>query len=305
MKDILIIGGGPAGLTAAIYAARAGRTAAIYEKETVGGQIVFSPMVENFPAVPHVTGADLAARMEEQAASFGTEFRYAEVTAIRRTPDGFFIEAGKASDSAPAVILAAGVAHKGLGLPDEEDLIGLGVAFCAVCDGAFYRGRDVIVVGGGDAALQDALFLSGLCRRVTMVLRRDVFRGEAMLVDQVRNTPNIRVLLRRRPLAYLTEDGIACGLRVLDLATGREEDLPAACVFLAVGQKPQNEAVQGLLELTPEGYVPAGENALTPVPGLFAAGDCRRKTVRQLTTAVSDGASAALAACDYLKEFGF
>ncbi len=300
MKDILIIGGGPAGLTAAIYAARAGRRAVILEKETVGGQITSSPAVENYPGIAHISGADLARLLEAQARELGTEILGEEALSVQKEGTVFTVVTDRQTHRAAAVILAAGVAHRGLGLPGEEELIGCGLAFCAVCDGAFYKGRDVAVVGGGDAALQDALFLSQICRSVTLIHRRDEFRGEAMLVDRIMASDNIDCRMETVTEEYLTEDGMVTGLKLLNKRTGRTETVRTDCVFLAVGQKPQNGFLESLISLTSDGYADAGEDTHTSVPGLFAAGDCRRKKIRQLTTASADGAVAALAACDYL-----
>ena len=302
MLDILVVGGGPAGLTAALYAARAGKSVVVCEKDSVGGQIVFSPLVENYPGIAHVSGEDYAALLSAQVEALGVTIRYDEVTAVEKCEDGFAVSVGGETVNARSVILATGVAHKGLGLPGEEDLIGCGLSFCAVCDGAFCSGQDVAVIGGGDTALQDAIFLASLCRSVTLIHRRNAFRAEQRLVDKAAAVPNIRFLYDTVAVEYLTEEGSVTGLMLRNVRTGAVYGEKFGGVFLAVGQKPQNDFVGSLVAMTPEGYLYSDETALTGTEGIFAAGDCRTKEVRQLTTAVSDGACAALAACRYLDE---
>ena len=302
MLDILVVGGGPAGLTAALYAARAGKSVAVCEKGSAGGQIVFSPLVENYPGIAHISGEDFAALLSAQVEALGVTIRYDEVTALEQSSDGFAATVGGEIVSARTVILATGVAHKGLGLPGEEELIGCGLSYCAVCDGAFCAGQDVAVIGGGDTALQDAIFLAGLCRSVTLIHRRDAFRAEQRLVDKASAFPNIRFLYDTVAEEYLTEEGSVTGLKLRNVKTGEVRTENFGGVFLAVGQKPENDFVSGLVAMTPDGYLYSDETALTGTEGIFAAGDCRTKEIRQLTTAVSDGACAALAACRYLDE---
>lgn len=300
MLDILVVGGGPAGLTAALYAARAGKSVVVCEKGSVGGQIVFSPLVENYPGIAHISGEDLASLLSAQVEALGVTIRYDEVTSVAKTAEGFDVTAGGETISARAVILATGVAHKGLGLPGEEDLVGCGLSYCAVCDGAFCAGQDVAVIGGGDTALQDAIFLASLCRSVTLIHRRDAFRAEQRLVRKAADLPNVRFLYDTVATEYLTEEGSVTGLMLRNVKTGAVYGERFGGVFLAVGQKPENDFVKGLVAMTPDGYLYSDETALTGASGIFAAGDCRTKEVRQLTTAVSDGACAALAACRYL-----
>ena len=302
MIDILIVGGGPAGLTAAIYAARAGKSTVVYEKGSAGGQIVFSPLVENYPGIAHISGEDFAALLSAQAEALGVEIRYEEVTGIEKEGRTFSVRTEYGKEEARAVILATGVAHKGLGLPGEEDLVGCGLSFCAVCDGAFCAGQDVAVIGGGDTALQDAVFLAGICRSVTLIHRRDSFRAEQRLVEKASAIGNIRFLYDTVADGYLTEDSSVTGPKLRNVKTGATFSEAFGGVFLAVGQKPQNEFADGLVAMTPDGYLYSDETALTGTEGIFAAGDCRTKEVRQLTTAVGDGACAALAACRYLDE---
>jgi len=294
--DIIIAGGGPAGLTAAIYGARAGKRVLLVERESIGGQIVNSPHVENYPGLPGISGADLAARLYDQVEALGVEIASEEIEKVERQKNGgFLLTTDYGSHIGRTLILATGVQHRRLGLPGEEELVGAGVSYCAVCDGAFYADRDVAVVGGGDTALQDTLFLANTCRSVTVVVRRDRFRGEAALVRQVEARRNVTVLMEHRPVAYVTENDELCGLTV-EGAEG-QRTLPVEGVFLAVGQEPCSAAFADLTETDAAGYFTAGEDCRTGIPGLYVAGDCRRKGVRQLTTAVGDGAVAALTAC--------
>ena len=301
MYDILIIGGGPAGLTAAIYAARAGKTVAVLERETPGGQIVSAPLVENYPGIPSVSGTELARQMTEQACTFGAEIVYTEAVGLEKTPAGFRVLCMDGVREAKAVILATGAAHRSLGLAAEEALTGCGVSYCAVCDGAFYDGADVAVVGGGDTALQDALFLANTCRSVTLIHRRDAFRASAQLVRRAQAQENIRILRSCTVQKLLLSDDSLQGAELFNGKTGETERIYVEGLFVAVGQMPQSAPFEDAVA-TENGYYLAGEDTKTSLPGIFAAGDGRKKQVRQLTTAVSDGAAAALAACRYLEE---
>lgn len=299
MYDIFVVGGGPAGLTAALYAARAGKTVAVAERESTGGQIVYSPLVENYPAVPAMSGADFAQRLTEQVEALGVELIYDEVTALTPDKEGFSVQCSGETYRSAAVVLATGASHRHLGLDGEEDLVGCGVSYCAVCDGAFYAGQDVAVVGGGDTALQDTLFLSNSCRSVTLIHRRDQFRGEARLVQQVLKRDNVQVLYRHTVEALHQSGGTLTGITVKNTASGETRELTVAGLFAAVGQLPQSAPFAALVA-TDGGYYKAGEDMVTGCAGVFAAGDGRVKTVRQLTTAVGDGAAAGLAACRYV-----
>lgn len=299
MYDIIVVGGGPAGLTAALYAARAGKTVAVAERESTGGQIVYSPLVENYPAVPALSGADFAQKLTGQVEALGVEILYDEVAGFARDDEGFAVQCTGGEHRCKAVVLATGAAHRHLGLDGEEDLVGCGVSYCAVCDGAFYTGRDVAVVGGGDTALQDALFLSNSCRHVTLIHRRDQFRGENRLVRQVENRENVTILYSHTVEALHQANGELTGITVKDVKTGETGELAVEGLFAAVGQQPQSAPFASLVD-TAGGYYQAGEDTLTGCSGVFAAGDGRLKSVRQLTTAVSDGAVAGLAACRYV-----
>ncbi len=302
MYDILIIGGGPAGLTAALYAARAGKRCAVLERAVPGGQIVNSPLVENYPGLPHLSGMDFAARLQEQAEQQGAELLYEDALRAEVRADGsFLVSTDAGSHSARALILATGVAHRSLGLPGEEALIGSGISYCALCDGAFFAGRDVAVVGGGNTALQDALFLSNLCNQVTMLVRRDRFRGQQTLVEQVLSRPNISVRFGRTVAELWEQNGALRGLTLNVAGSPEHESLPVDGLFLAVGQEPVGAVFSMLAETDEAGYFRAGEDCVARTPGVFVAGNCRGKTVRQLTTAVADGATAAAAATQWLE----
>ena len=301
MYEILIVGGGPAGLTAAIYAARAGKHVAVLERGSTGGQIISAPLVENYPGIPSVSGTELARQMTEQACTFGAEIVYTEAVGLEKTPAGFRVLCTDGVREAKTVILATGAAHRSLGLAAEEALTGCGISYCAVCDGAFYDGADVAVVGGGDTALQDALFLANTCRSVTLIHRREAFRASAMLVSRAEKQENIRLLRSRTVQRLIRSEDALQGVELLHTETGQTERLNVDGLFIAVGQAPQSAPFLDAIAAE-DGYYLAGEDTKTSLPGVFAAGDGRKKQVRQLTTAVSDGAAAALAACRYLEE---
>ena len=298
MHDIVIIGAGPAGLTAAIYARRAGKTVLVLEKDTFGGQVTFSPRLENYPGFETISGNELAQRMLEQAMALGADVDMDTVTGIEdgnvKTVIG---ENGRYE--ARAVIIAAGARHRRLGLPREEELIGSGLSFCAVCDGAFYQGGHVAVIGGGNTALQEIALLSETCSKVTVVQNLAFLTGEQKMVDLVLSRNNIDVLYTTLCVGYEGEDHLT-GLRLRNTETGEERALPVDGAFLAIGTEPENIAYAALAPLNEQGYIKAGEDCLTPTPGVFAAGDCRTKAYRQVATAISDGANAALNACRYL-----
>ena len=298
MVDIIVIGGGPAGLTAAVYARRAGKSVLVLEKDALGGQITWSPKVENYPAVPAVSGMDLGNRMAEQAMDMGAEVEIDEVLRIedfgshKRVYGSFGTEY-----DARAVILAAGAKPRKLGLKREDELVGSGVGYCAVCDGAFFKGQAVAVNGGGNSALQDAVLLSDLCSRVYLVHRRDSFRGEEALVNLLRGKENVEFVLN----AVITElkgDSELSGITVEQ--DGLQREIPVSGLFVAIGHEPDLAAFADFLDRDAQGYAASDEGCLTKTEGFFVAGDCRRKKIRQVTTAAADGAVAALAACAWL-----
>ena len=299
MYDVIIIGGGPAGLTAAVYARRAGKSALIVEKDAFGGQIAQSPRVENYPGFPSVSGTELADRLLSQAMEQGAEVELEEVAEIR---DGggskTVVCVSGARFEGRALILATGAKPRALGLAREEQLTGSGVSYCAVCDGAFYKGRPAAVVGGGSSALQDALLLSETCAKVYLIHRRDRFRGEQALVDALQRRENVEFLLSAQVKTLLGGDELT-GVTIEQ--DGARRDISLDALFVAVGSQPDNGAFAPLLRLDEAGYADAGEDCLTPTAGVFVAGDCRKKAMRQLTTAVADGAVAALAAVQWLE----
>ena len=299
MTDILIVGAGPAGLTAAIYARRAEKSVMIVEKANFGGQMTFSPKIENYPGFTTVSGAALADSMVEQALAQGASMELEEVTRILPRGDHFTVETDCGTHEAKAVILATGAAHRTLGLPGEEELVGAGVSYCAVCDGAFFKGQRVALVGGGNSALQEAILLADLCEKVTIVQNLEFLTGEKKLADIVASLPNVEILLGRVVTGLLGEGSLSA-VEITETATGKKETLAVDGLFVAIGLKPENQAFADVAALDEAGYISSDERCLTSTPGLFTAGDCRTKAVRQISTAIADGASAALAASRYI-----
>lgn len=297
--DLIVVGGGPAGMTAALYALRNGKTVLLLEKNAFGGQMNDSPRIENYPGIPSISGLELADRMMRQIIDQGAQVELENAVRIDsngprrlvRTEEGSVYEAD-------AVVLATGAKHRLLGLPGEEELIGSGVSFCALCDGDFFAGQEVAVAGGGNSALTEALMLSDVCARVTVVQDLDHLTGERSMQEALRARENVRILTGQSILGLLSEDGKLIGLRLRD-AHG-ETRLPVSGLFVAIGLIPDNESFANQAALDPQGYVVARDDCLTDHEGVFAAGDCRTKAVRQIATAVADGAIAALAACRYL-----
>lgn len=298
MFDIIIIGGGPAGLTAATYARRAGKTVLVIEKNAFGGQITWSPKVENFPSILSISGTELGDRLLEQTMEQGAEVELDEVVSVSLNGDikRVMTESGAEYESR-AVIIATGARPRMLGVAREEELVGSGVCYCAVCDGAFYKGCDVAVMGGGNSALQDAILLSESCRRVYLIHRRDSFRGEAKLVEALREKDNVEFVLEASITELLGEKELE---GIVISSHGAQREISVSGLFVAIGHAPDNAAFAELIALDNAGYAASGEDCLTRTAGVYVAGDCRAKRVRQLTTAVADGAAAALAACEYL-----
>jgi len=293
--DIIIVGGGPAGLTAAIYARRAGKSVLLLEKESFGGQIASSPKVENFPGFTAISGAELADRLYEQADTLGTRIELEEVLSVEiGIPHTVTTDYGTYTGT--ALILATGMKHRTLGLSGEDSMAG--ISFCAVCDGAFYADRDTAVCGGGNTALQDALYLADICRHVTLIHRRSEFRGDPILVEALKKRENVTILTDTVIDALLGRESLSA-LLVRNVLTGETKDLSVSGLFEAVGQQPEGKLATELSIADSSGFITSKEDCLTSVPGVFAAGDCRAKEVRQLTTACADGAVAALAACAY------
>ena len=300
MHDIIVVGGGPAGLTAAVYALRAGKSVLVIEKNGFGGQIAYSPKVENIPGTILISGAEFADKLTEQAMNLGADMELETVVKVEDLGESKMVhtEEGGAYE-AKAVILAVGVKHRTLGLPGEEELIGNGISFCAGCDGAFYTGQDVAMIGGGNSALQEALLLSEVCRKVTIVQNLAFLTGEQKLADALAQKDNVQILYRTVVAEYLSDNGSLTGLRLHNDETGEEQTISVDGCFLAVGLVPENDAFAELVKLDSRGYFDTNETCATGTPGVFVAGDCRAMTIRQVTTAAADGAIAALAACRY------
>ena len=298
MYDIGILGGGTAGMTAAIYGQRAGKKTLILEGGVFGGQITSSPNVENYPGIASVSGSEFSMNLLDQATKLGAETVNEQVTGIRDEGEIKVILTDRAEYPCRSVILATGVTHRHLGVPGEEKLAGSGVSYCATCDGMFFRGREVAVVGGGSTALQDAEFLSNYCSRVYLIHRRDEFRGEDNIVKRLEKKENVTFILSTVVEEIAGEYAVE-KLILKSKKTGEKSELPVSGVFIAVGQIPQNDRFADVVKLDGSGFILASEDCMTSRPGIFAAGDCRTKEVRQLTTAAADGAVAALAACKY------
>lgn len=296
MYDSVIVGGGTAGMTAAIYLLRAGKKVLLLESTALGGQITSSARIENFPGLYGISGVEYADKLAEQVYEFGGEIEPVEVNHAYREGDHFVITTTDDDHyEGKTLIIASGAAHRHLGLEREEELAG--VSYCAVCDGAFYKGRETAVVGGGNAAVQAALYLAELCQKVTLIHRRDGFRCEPVLLERLRKLPNVTIRTGGVVHRLLGEEK----LTGLELKFGENlETMPVGGLFIAVGQQPANEPFKELVALDEAGYVLAGEDCLTSAPGVFTAGDCRTKPIRQLATAAGDGATAGLAANAYL-----
>ncbi len=298
--DLIVVGGGPAGLTAGIYGARAGKRVLIFERESLGGQITMSPVVENYPGLPNVSGADYAAAMFEQADGFGCEFAFEEVLSVTGEEGDFTVKSDGGEYRAAAVILAVGAASRKLGVSREEELTGHGVSYCAVCDGTFFRGKTVAVVGGGNSAVEDALYLADIAEKVYLIHRRTGFRAESAVLDALHACGKIEVITPA-VVASLHGERELEGITITTPEGSEPRALPVKGLFVAVGRAPATDAFRSLVALDEAGYVMAGEDTATTVPGIYTAGDCRVKTVRQLTTACGDGAVAALAASEHMR----
>ena len=301
MYDIIIVGGGAAGMTAALYALRNGKSALVLEKQGFGGQITHSPKVENYPGTLQMSGNEFAESMLEQILNQGAEIELENVVSVEDTGDVKIVrtEEGSAFEGR-AVVLATGVRHRMLGLEGEEALVGEGISFCAVCDGDFYSGQTVCVAGGGNSALQEAILLADKCRQVIILQDLPALTGERKLQDALLSRDNVRVICDTQIDTLATENGALRGVRIHSRATGEAQTVACDGLFVAIGLIPENGPFAGLADLNQWGYFDSDERCLTRTPGVFVAGDCRSKGVRQLTTAVADGATAALAACRYL-----
>ena len=300
MYDVIVVGGGPAGMTAALYALRNGKSALVIEKHGIGGQITYSPKVENFPGTLSMSGNEFADRFFEQIMAQGADVELETVTGIELEGKTKIVVTEEGSRfEGRSVVIAAGVKHRMLGLEGETELVGNGVSFCAVCDGDFYTDRTVCVAGGGNSALQEAVLLAGKCREVIMLQDLPTFTGEAKLQELLFAKPNVKKFTDMKITGLEKNGETLVAVLAENKVTGEAMRFPCDGLFEAIGLIPENEAFAGLAKLNNWGYFDSGEDCTTATPGVFVAGDCRSKMIRQLTTAVGDGAVAALAACSY------
>lgn len=299
MYDIIVVGAGPAGLTAALYARRANKTVLVLEQSTFGGQVTFSPQIENYPGFISMSGNEFIDKLVDQVLEQGAEIDLRTVTGIRDNGDTKTVVTPKGEFEAKAVILATGVKHRETGLASEERLVGHGVSYCAVCDGAFYRNKTVAVLGGGNSALQEAVLLSELASKVYILQDLDFLTGEARLVEKINSKDNVEVITGCLLSDILGEEAVT-GVEITKKADSSKQVINVDGLFVAIGLIPDNDKFADITELDDYGYFNSDENCLTRTPGVFVAGDCRKKRIRQITTASADGATAALAACRYI-----
>ena len=300
MADIIIVGAGPAGLSAAIYARRAGMNTVVYEAESYGGQIINTPEIENYPAIAKISGFDFADGLYKQAEALGAEIKFDKVTEIRPVEGGFEVATEySGTENCKAVVLAVGAKNRHMGIAREEELTGKGVSYCATCDGAFYKGKTVAVTGGGNTAVEDAIYLCGMAEKVYLVHRRNEFRAEETLVNAAKAIENLE-FVTPYVVKELKGEPKLSSVVLENREDGSEKELIVDGLFVAIGQEPATASFKDLVTLS-GGYIEAGEDCKTNIPGIFAAGDGRTKKVRQLTTACADGAVAALAAVDFIK----
>lgn len=296
MYDIIIVGAGPAGLTAALYARRANKKVLVFEAKAYGGQIVNAHLVENYPGIKSISGFDLATEMYDQAVSLGAEVRFEMVKKITKDKE---VITDNGTYKARAIILATGAENRRLNLPEEVDYIGRGVSYCATCDGNFYKGKDVAIVGGGNTALEDALYLSNICNKVYLIHRRESFRGEDKYVEQISLSDNVELILNSQVIDLIGEEH----LEKITVKNKEDEErtIDVTGLFIAVGQQPKNELFADVIELDEKGYIKAIDEVHTTCEGIYVAGDTRDKELKQLTTAVSDGSLAATVAIKEMK----
>ncbi len=298
MYDIIIIGAGPAGLTAALYALRADKSVLVLEKGTFGGQITYSPQIENYPGFAQMSGNEFAEKLIDQVLNQGAEIEMETVTEIRDNGATKTVVTEDGEHEAKAVIIATGVKHRQIGLPNENELVGSGISYCAVCDGAFFKNQTVAVLGGGNSALQEAVLLSEGCSKVYVVQNLDYFTGEARLVEKLKAKDNVELITGTVISAIHGTDSLES--LTLKKNDGSESELKVDGLFVAIGLIPNNGAFAEIAGLDEWGYIDSDEACLTKTAGVFTAGDCRKKQIRQITTATADGSVAALAACRYI-----
>lgn len=300
MYDIIIVGAGPAGLTAAVYARRANKSVLLLDKAAFGGQITYSPKIENYPGFESISGSELADKMVEQALNQGAEVEVENVTGIRDNGDTKTVLTEDGNEyEGRAVILACGAKHRHLGLENEERFIGDGISFCAVCDGAFYMDKTVALIGGGNSALQEAILLSETCKKVYVIQNLDFLTGEKRLQEILEQKENVEVITGT-VVSAIADTAEFSAITIKNVHTEELQRLPLDGMFVAIGLVPENDAFADLVALDQAGYIDSTETCQTKTPGIFAAGDCRQKGVRQVATAIADGAVAAIAACRYL-----
>ena len=299
MYDLIIIGSGPAGLSAAVYGKRAGlNLLVIEEKPMSGGQVLNTYEVDNYLGMPGINGFQMGMEFRKHADKFGVEFKEASVSSVEDKGDSKLVYADGEVLETRTVILATGAEHAKLGVPGEEELSGMGVSYCATCDGAFFRNKTVAVVGGGDVAVEDAIYLARTCEKVYLIHRRDELRGANILQEELKALPNVEILYSHTVSEIRGEDMVE-SLLIKDVKTGEEKILPVAGIFIAVGIHPNTELLKGMVEMDKGGYIIAGEEGATNIPGIYVAGDIRKKPMRQIITAVADGANAAVSAGAY------
>ena len=300
MKDIIIIGAGPAGMTAALYALRADKSVLLLEKENFGGQITFSPRLENYPTIMEISGSEFANLLLEQVIAHGAEIELAEATEIKDMGNYKTVCTEYGDFDGKTVIIATGSKHRHLGLKGEEELIGSGISFCTVCDGSFFADKCVAVIGGGNTALQEAVMLSDICKKVTVIQNLSFMTGEKRLLSILESKPNVDMIFNTVVSGIESSNGELCAISIKNTESNEERRFELDGMFVAIGQAPENEAFRSISALNEYGYIIADESCLTDTAGVFVAGDCRTKRVRQVTTASADGAIAALAACRYI-----
>ena len=298
--DMIIVGGGPGGYTSALYAARAGLDTVVLEKLSAGGQMALSQQIDNYPGFEDgIDGFTLGEKMQQQAEKFGAVTEYAEVSKLELSETPKRVETSSGTFLGKTVVIATGATPRTLGIPEEQALVGRGVAYCAACDGMFYRGKTVVVVGGGNSAVADALLLSRIAQKVILVHRRDSLRAEKIYHDQLLHTANVDFRWNSTVTELLHDERLT-GVRLKDTVTGEETTLACDGVFVSIGRKPATELVTGQLTLDAHGYIAAGESTETSIPGVYAVGDVRTKSLRQIVTAVADGAVAVHMAEEYI-----
>lgn len=301
MFDIIVIGGGVAGMNCALYALRNGKKVLIFEGDTVGGQIANSPKVENFPTFMEISGSELADKFMEQVEARGAEFEYDKVISVKKQNGVFTVATDYGEYQAKAVVSAVGVKHKHIGVPGEKELLGKGVYYCALCDGPFYKDREVALIGDGNTAMQYALLLANICKKVYILTWMDKFFGDKELEKALKSKENIIHMPNTVTRAFNGESSLT-GIEYEERTTGELKTLEVPAVFVAIGQVPDNGIFAHLAELDKNGYFVVADDMSTKTPGFFVAGDCRAKGVRQLATAISDGAVAAISACNYIEK---